>query len=145
VRGRGRRDGAHLVHVETRRGCTRRARGRPAALLRHAAVSGAAGIRSAASRARLGAARRAAGRAATARAAHRSAAVASSHMGAEIRPFRVEVSEADLDDLRERLARTRWPDQIPGSGWDYGTDLRYLQDLCDTWRTKFDWRAQEDR
>ena len=41
-------------------------------------------------------------------------------------------------------ARTRWPDQIPGSGWDYGTDLAYLQDLCEHWRTKFDWRAQED-
>ena len=37
--------------------------------------------------------------------------------------------EAVLDDLRDRLARTRWPDQIPGSGWGYGTDLAYLQDL----------------
>src|SRR4029079_4700239 len=63
----------------------------------------------------------------------------------DIRPFRVEVPEDVLDDLRERLARTRWPDQIPGSGWSYGTDLEYLQDLCDHWRTKFDWRAQEDR
>ena len=50
-----------------------------------------------------------------------------------------------LDDLRDRLARTRWPDQIPGSGWGYGTDLAYLQDLCEYWRTEFDWRAQEDR
>ena len=49
----------------------------------------------------------------------------------DIRPFRVEVPDAVLDDLRERLARTRWPDQIPGSGWGYGTDLAYLQDLCD--------------
>jgi len=63
----------------------------------------------------------------------------------EIRPFRVDVPEAVLDDLRDRLARTRWPDQIPGSGWDYGTDLGYLQDLCDHWRAKFDWRAQEER
>jgi pimeloyl-ACP methyl ester carboxylesterase len=63
----------------------------------------------------------------------------------DIRPFRVEVSDAVLDDLRDRLARTRWPDQIPGSGWDYGTDLAYLQDLCAYWETKFDWRAQEDR
>ena len=39
--------------------------------------------------------------------------------------------------------RTRWPDQIPGSGWGYGTDLAYLQDLCEYWRTTFDWRAQE--
>ena len=63
----------------------------------------------------------------------------------DISPFDITTPEADLDDLRERLARTRWPDQIPGSGWDYGTNLEYLQDLCDTWRTKFDWRAQEDR
>jgi pimeloyl-ACP methyl ester carboxylesterase len=61
----------------------------------------------------------------------------------ELRPFRVDVPEAVLDDLRDRLARTRWPDQIPGSGWDYGTDLAYLQDLCDTWLHKYDWRAQE--
>jgi microsomal epoxide hydrolase len=63
----------------------------------------------------------------------------------EIRPFQIEVPEAVLDDLRERLARTRWPDQIPGSEWGYGTDLTYLQELCEHWRAKFDWRAQEDR
>src|SRR4051794_2102905 len=63
----------------------------------------------------------------------------------ELRPFRVEVPDAVLDDLRDRLSRTRWPDQIPNSGWDYGTDRAYLQDLCDYWLMKFDWRAQEDR
>jgi pimeloyl-ACP methyl ester carboxylesterase len=63
----------------------------------------------------------------------------------DIRPFRVEVPAEVLDDLRDRLARTRWPDQIPGSGWGYGTDLAYLQDLCTYWRNDFDWRAQEDR
>jgi microsomal epoxide hydrolase len=63
----------------------------------------------------------------------------------DLRPFTVHVPDDVLDDLRERLARTRWPDQIPGSGWDYGTDRAYLQDLCDHWRTKFDWRVQEDR
>jgi len=62
-----------------------------------------------------------------------------------IRPFRVEVPDSVLDDLRDRLVRTRWPDQIPGSGWDYGTDLTYLQDLCEHWATKFDWRVQEER
>ncbi len=66
-------------------------------------------------------------------------------MSDDIRPFRVDVPDAVLDDLRERLARTRWPDQIPDSGWDYGTDLAYLQDLCDHWRTKFDWRVQQER
>jgi microsomal epoxide hydrolase len=63
----------------------------------------------------------------------------------EITPFRIDVPEADLEDLRDRLGRTRWPDQIPGSGWDYGTDRAYLQDLCEYWRTTFDWRAQEAR
>jgi pimeloyl-ACP methyl ester carboxylesterase len=61
----------------------------------------------------------------------------------DIRPFRIDVPEAVLDDLKDRLSRTRWPDQIPGSGWGYGTDLTYLQDLCDTWQNKYDWRAQE--
>jgi epoxide hydrolase len=65
--------------------------------------------------------------------------------GDDIRPFRVEVPDAVLEDLRDRLARTRWPDQIPGSGWGYGTDLAYLRELCEYWRTGFDWRAQEDR
>jgi microsomal epoxide hydrolase len=63
----------------------------------------------------------------------------------EIRPFRVDVPEAVLDDLRDRLRRTQWPDQIAGSGWGYGTDLAYLQSVCDDWQNKFDWRAQEDR
>jgi pimeloyl-ACP methyl ester carboxylesterase len=59
--------------------------------------------------------------------------------------FEIRVPDAVLDDLRERLARTRFPDQIPGSGWDYGTDTAYLKELCAYWRDKFDWRAQEAR
>jgi pimeloyl-ACP methyl ester carboxylesterase len=62
-----------------------------------------------------------------------------------IEPFEIRVPDAELDDLRERLVRTRFPDQIPGSGWDYGTDGAYLQELCGYWRDKFDWRAQEAR
>jgi pimeloyl-ACP methyl ester carboxylesterase len=64
-------------------------------------------------------------------------------MSNDISPFRIDVPEDVLIDLRERLARTRWPDQIPGSEWDYGTDLATLQDLCDYWRTSFDWRSAE--
>jgi pimeloyl-ACP methyl ester carboxylesterase len=64
-------------------------------------------------------------------------------MSTTVTPYRVDVAEDVLADLRDRLARTRWPDQIPGSGWDYGTDLAALQDLCDYWRTTFDWRAAE--
>jgi epoxide hydrolase len=64
-------------------------------------------------------------------------------MPAELQPFRIAISDAVLEDLRQRLARTRFPDQIPGSGWGYGTELGYLRELCAYWRDKFDWRARE--
>ena len=64
-------------------------------------------------------------------------------MSEQIEPFRVDVPEADIDDLRQRLGRTRWPDQIPGTGWDYGTDTGYLRELCDYWQTGYDWRVTE--
>jgi pimeloyl-ACP methyl ester carboxylesterase len=60
-----------------------------------------------------------------------------------VEPFRIHVADRVLDDLRERLSRTRWPDTIPGSGWDYGTDTDYLRELCDYWRDGYDWRAAE--
>ncbi len=63
----------------------------------------------------------------------------------DIRPFRIDVPQADLDDLRERLARTRWPDELPGVGWDYGVPLGYLRELAEYWRTAYDWRAHEAR
>jgi pimeloyl-ACP methyl ester carboxylesterase len=62
---------------------------------------------------------------------------------AEIRPFRIEVPQAALDDLRERLARTRFPDEIPGVGWNRGVPLDYLRDLAHYWANGFDWRWQE--
>ena len=62
-----------------------------------------------------------------------------------MKPFRIDVSDEVLADLRARLARTRWPNQLGGAGWDYGTELGYLQDLCAWWRDVFDWRAQEAR
>ena len=64
-------------------------------------------------------------------------------MSNDIRPFTIAVPDEVLADLRDRLARTRWPDQIPGTEWTYGTDLNTLRDLCDYWRTEFDWRAAE--
>ena len=60
-------------------------------------------------------------------------------------PFRVDVPDAVLADLRERLARTRWPDEVEGAGWDYGVPLEYLRGLVERWRTDFDWREQERR
>ncbi len=55
----------------------------------------------------------------------------------------VDVPDAVLDDLAVRLERVRWPDEIPGSGWTYGTDLAYLQELVAYWRDGYDWRAAE--
>jgi microsomal epoxide hydrolase len=60
-----------------------------------------------------------------------------------IQPFKIEVPDATLSDLRERLARTRFPDQIEGANWDYGTELSYLRELVAYWKDEFDWRAQE--
>jgi pimeloyl-ACP methyl ester carboxylesterase len=61
----------------------------------------------------------------------------------EIRPFVVDVAQATLDDLRERLARTRWPDEVEDAGWDYGANLAYMREFVEHWRTSFDWRTQE--
>lgn len=60
-------------------------------------------------------------------------------------PFTIDVPDAALSDLRERLARTRWPDEVGGAGWDYGTPLGYLRELVEHWRTRFDWRSVERR
>jgi epoxide hydrolase len=62
---------------------------------------------------------------------------------AAIRPFRIAVPQADLDDLHERLARTRWPDELPGVGWSRGAPLGYLKELAEYWRTQYDWRRYE--
>ena len=61
----------------------------------------------------------------------------------EVRPFKIQVPEETLEDLRQRLARTRWPGEIEDSGWDYGSNLAYMKELVEYWRTGFDWRAQE--
>jgi pimeloyl-ACP methyl ester carboxylesterase len=61
----------------------------------------------------------------------------------EIRPLRIDVPQADLDDLRARLARTRWPQALPGVGWSRGVPPDYLQTLAAYWADGFDWRAQE--
>ncbi|MFD0688354.1 epoxide hydrolase family protein [Actinomadura fibrosa] len=76
----------------------------------------------------------------------------------DITPFRIEIPQADLDDLRERLARVRWANELPEDqvtdgraagpvqpGWEYGVPLSFVQDLVARWRNGFDWRAQEAR
>ena len=61
----------------------------------------------------------------------------------EIERFTIDVSQEALDDLAVRLAGTRWPDEISGAGWDYGTNVGYLRELVEYWQTEYDWRAQE--
>jgi len=60
-----------------------------------------------------------------------------------IEPFQIRVDDAALDDLRSRLAQTRFPDQIEGTGWEYGIPIDYLRDLVEYWRDTYDWRTQE--
>jgi pimeloyl-ACP methyl ester carboxylesterase len=57
--------------------------------------------------------------------------------------FTVAIPQATIDDLHDRLARTRWTSHVEGSGWNYGTDLDYLRELTEYWRRQYDWRKQE--
>ena len=58
-------------------------------------------------------------------------------------PFLINVPEATLSDLHERLRRTRFPDQAPGDPWAFGADLAYVTELCAYWRDHYDWRKHE--
>jgi len=62
---------------------------------------------------------------------------------AAVTPYKIHVSDEVLKDLKARLAQTRLPNEISGSGWEYGTDLAYLTQLVAYWKDRFDWRAQE--
>ncbi|ATY15969.1 epoxide hydrolase [Amycolatopsis sp. AA4] len=66
-------------------------------------------------------------------------------MAHDLTPFRVQVPQTDLDDLRRRLADTRWPDPFADPAWELGIPVPEVQDLADYWRLGFDWRAQEER
>jgi pimeloyl-ACP methyl ester carboxylesterase len=62
-----------------------------------------------------------------------------------VEPFTISVPDAALADLQLRLERTRWPDQLSGTDWDYGTDTAYLRELLQYWQQIYDWRAEEAR
>ncbi len=64
---------------------------------------------------------------------------------ADMRPFRIEIPEADLDDLRARLDRACWADDLPGAHWEYGVPAAHVRELAGYWRDGFDWRRQEAR
>ena len=61
----------------------------------------------------------------------------------DIRTFRIDIPQVELDALNDRLAHTRWPDELPGVGWSYGVPVSYLKELAEYWRTSYDWRAYE--
>ena len=61
-----------------------------------------------------------------------------------VEQFKIDISDSVIEDLKARLSRTRWPDELPDTGWDYGSNLEYVKELVEYWRTTFDWRAQED-
>jgi epoxide hydrolase len=62
-----------------------------------------------------------------------------------MRSFRVDIPQADLDDLQDRLSRTRYAEELPGVGMDYGVPVDYVRNLVERWRTGYDWRAWEAR
>ena len=60
-----------------------------------------------------------------------------------VQSFQINIPQPILDDLQKRLENTRWPDEVKGAGWDYGTNLCYMKELVDYWQHKYDWRKQE--
>ncbi|GAB7045941.1 epoxide hydrolase family protein [Catenuloplanes indicus] len=62
-----------------------------------------------------------------------------------MRAFRIETPQAELDDLKRRIAGTRWPENLPETGWDRGVPTAYLKELAEYWATEYDWRAAEAR
>jgi microsomal epoxide hydrolase len=63
----------------------------------------------------------------------------------EVKSFKIDVKQEELDDLKNRLARTRWVDELEETGWETGTNVRYMKELTDYWLRKYDWRTQEAR
>jgi hypothetical protein len=60
-----------------------------------------------------------------------------------VEPYRVQIAQQQLDDLAERRTRTRWPDEVPGTGWDRGVPLAYLEQRAQYWHDGYDWRRAE--
>ncbi len=70
---------------------------------------------------------------------------ASQESSAAIQPLKIHVPDATLADLHRRLAATKWPDQLPGTSWEYGADIKKVREVSDYWQNTFNWRQQEAR
>ncbi len=66
-------------------------------------------------------------------------------MPTDPQPFKLDIPDADLDDLRRRLRATRWPDPETVTDWSQGIPLAYVQEVCAYWADEYDWRARESR
>ena len=62
---------------------------------------------------------------------------------AAIKPFKAHIPDSVLADLRRRLGEAKWPDQLPGTTWEYGADISKVRELANYWQKDYDWRAQE--
>ena len=69
--------------------------------------------------------------------------MAPAYLGGVMEAFEIAISDEALDDLRRRLRHTRWPDEMPATGWEYGSNLDYIKELVAYWANDFDWREQE--
>ena len=65
-------------------------------------------------------------------------------MSDPITPFTIDIPESQLDDLRQRLALTRWPEAETTDDWSQGVPLGYAREMADYWRTDYDWRRCEN-
>lgn len=68
---------------------------------------------------------------------------AQNKISTDVKPYKIAIAASAIDDLKKRIAETRWPDEVKGANWDYGTNLTYLKELSAYWQTKFDWKKQE--
>src|ERR1700737_2666558 len=66
-------------------------------------------------------------------------------MSEELTPFRIDVPQSELDDLRDRLRRSRWPERETVDDWSQGVPLAYTQEICRYWADEYDWRGRESR
>lgn len=68
---------------------------------------------------------------------------AQNKVSPDVIPYKINISQAVINDLKSRIAATRWPEEVSGAGWEYGTNLSYMKELSSYWQTGFNWKTQE--